>query len=59
MACATVSMSLSPRPDRFTRTISSLLSVMASSTAWYTACEDSRAGMIPSARLSKWKPSRA
>ena len=51
-AWATVCMSLSPRPDRFTNNTSSLAICGASFIAYATACDDSRAGIIPSVRVS-------
>src|SRR5690606_33935371 len=58
-ASATVCMSLSPRPDRLTITISSGLRSAASLTPRWTACDDSSAGMIPSVRQRSWKASSA
>ena len=49
----TVSRSLSPRPDRFTRRVWSGLIRGARFRASATACADSRAGMIPSNRQSR------
>ena len=57
MASITVCMSLSPRPDRLTRTDAPCRwSLFLSTQAM--ACADSRAGMMPSVRLSSWKASR-
>jgi len=47
-ACATVAISLSPRPERFTRMSLSLASVGASCAAYARAWLDSRAGIMPS-----------
>src|SRR6218665_1936579 len=55
----TVKMSLSPRPDRFIRMISSLpifgARLMTSAIAWL----GSSAGMIPSTRVRSWNASSA
>ena len=56
---ATVFMSLSPRPDKFTSNTLSFDSEGASFIAWATACADSSAGMMPSMRVSAWKAARA
>ena len=47
-------MSLSPRPERFTRRLALFGSVGASFMAYATACADSSAGMMPSAWHSSW-----
>lgn len=49
-AVATVSMSLSPRPERFTSRIAVRGIVGASRIAQAIACAVSRAGMMPSVR---------
>ena len=46
----TKSMSLSPLPDRLTRMVPPLPTLWASLMAYATACEDSKAGMMPSIR---------
>src|SRR5690606_21363277 len=58
-SAATVPMSLSPRPDRFTSRIWSLRIVGASLMAWATAWLDSSAGMMPSVRHRRWKAASA
>src|SRR5204863_7109521 len=50
-----VSTSLSPRPDRLTRTIAPGSSEGAIRRAPASACALSMAGMIPSVRHSRWK----
>src|SRR5690606_11089267 len=51
---AAVSMSLSPRPDRFTRIMPSSPSSLPSLMAPASACADSIAGMMPSVRDTSW-----
>ena len=48
---ATVKMSLSPRPHRFIRMMSSRAIVGASFVTWASACAGSSAGMMPSVRV--------
>jgi len=52
-------MSLSPRPERFTRTISDGRIVFARRNANATAWDDSSAGWIPSYPESREKPESA
>src|SRR5690606_16444297 len=52
---AAVSMSLSPRPERFTRTAAPLPSSWPSCSAPAKACADSMAGMMPSLLDSRRK----
>ena len=58
-APATVSISLSPLPLSPSRMICSLSSFGASCDTWYTACDGSSAGIIPSVRHRSWNPSSA
>src|SRR5207249_5632389 len=51
--------SLSPRPDRFTITTVPSASAGPRRRTSATACALSRAGMIPSSRLSVWKAASA
>jgi hypothetical protein len=55
----TVLMSLSPRPLRPSRTISSFGRVGANFARYAIACDGSSAGMIPSVSLSSRKPASA
>src|SRR5690606_4953635 len=53
---ATWATSLSPRPDRLTRTVRPASAARSRLTS-ASACADSSAGMMPSVRASSWKAS--
>src|SRR5207302_9440101 len=59
IARATISTSLSPRPERLTSTLWPRPSSRARSFARARACEDSSAGMMPSVRDRRLNASRA
>src|SRR6185436_13257051 len=57
--CSTLVTSLSPRPDRFTSSTASAPNCFAALRTCAIACDDSRAGRMPSRRASSWNPTSA